>query len=299
MVRRRRTRSGGSMKPQAVAVAVAVGKHREDSDGYGRCRWPALYGGPSAGISVFSEWRWSVQEAAGDGVGGLGGQLGVKFAGATWVCPRAPTRRRGPAAPGPPPLSPVWPTVSPPLSRRPSTMSTTRRPVIGIFGAGKSGVAIARLALHAGYTVHIASSRTADDTDQLLGFVAPGAVATTAGELPERADLLVIAVPLRRFRELPLDALGGHVVVELMNYRPPIDGTLPEFRRRRTPLKHRRARRPPPEARRGGHGVRHAARPVPRECALISPTPTDADGDGDGVTPGARAPPRRRPAASA
>lgn len=108
-------------------------------------------------------------------------------------------------------------------------MSTTRRPVIGIFGAGKSGVAIARLALDAGYTVQISSSGPADDTDQLLRFVAPGAVATTAHELPERADLLVIAVPLRRFRELPLDALGGHVVVDVMNYWPPIDGTLPEF----------------------------------------------------------------------
>ncbi|WP_419703050.1 NADPH-dependent F420 reductase [Promicromonospora sp. NFX87] len=108
-------------------------------------------------------------------------------------------------------------------------MNSASRPVIGVFGAGKSGVAIARLALDAGYTVRIASSGTAEDTDQLLRFVAPGAVATTAHDLPAEADVLVIAVPLRRFRELPLDALAGHVVVDVMNYWPPIDGALPEF----------------------------------------------------------------------
>lgn len=108
-------------------------------------------------------------------------------------------------------------------------MSTTRRPVIGIFGAGKSGVAIARLALDAGYAVQIASSGTAEDTDQLLRFVAPGAVAADARDLPVEGDILVLTVPLRRFRDLPLHALAGHVVVDVMNYWPPIDGILPEF----------------------------------------------------------------------
>ncbi|GAA1738773.1 hypothetical protein GCM10009809_37550 [Isoptericola hypogeus] len=108
-------------------------------------------------------------------------------------------------------------------------MSTTRRPVIGIFGAGKSGVAIARLALDAGYTVRIASSGNADDTDQLLRFVAPGAEAVDTRDLPALADVLVLAVPLRRFRELPLHGLAGHIVIDVMNHWPPIDGLLPEF----------------------------------------------------------------------
>lgn len=108
-------------------------------------------------------------------------------------------------------------------------MSTTRRPVIGIFGAGKSGVAIARLALDAGYTVRVASSGSADDTDQLMRFVAPGAEAVNRDDLPAEADVLVLAVPLRRFRELPLHALAGHVVIDVMNHWPPIDGLLPEF----------------------------------------------------------------------
>ncbi|WP_253869234.1 NADPH-dependent F420 reductase [Promicromonospora umidemergens] len=108
-------------------------------------------------------------------------------------------------------------------------MNSASRPVIGIFGAGKSGVAIARLALDAGYTVHVATSGTVEDTDQLLRFVAPGVIAATVRDLLTLADILIIAVPLRRFRELPLHAMAGHIVIDVMNYWPPIDGTLPDF----------------------------------------------------------------------
>lgn len=126
---------------------------------------------------------------------------------------------RRPRPQGPPPT----------ISLETCAMSSQTLPVLGVFGAGKSGVAIARLALHAGYTVKIASSGTAEDTDQLLQFVAPGATPSTARDLPGQTDVIVLAVPLRRFRALPLDALGGHIVIDVMNYWPPIDGVLPQF----------------------------------------------------------------------
>lgn len=108
-------------------------------------------------------------------------------------------------------------------------MSRTHRPVIGIFGAGKVGVAIARLALAAGYTVHIASTGTATDTANVTRYFAPGATPADSHDLPLLADILILAVPLRRFRELPLAAMASHIVIDLMNYWPPLDGTLPEF----------------------------------------------------------------------
>lgn len=108
-------------------------------------------------------------------------------------------------------------------------MNASRRPVIGIFGAGKVGVALARLAVDAGYTVHIASSGSAEETGRLTRYFAPGAVAVNAEELPALADILIIAVPLHRFRELPLAAIGGRIVIDVMNYWPPINGVLPEF----------------------------------------------------------------------
>ena len=108
-------------------------------------------------------------------------------------------------------------------------MSSTPRPVIGIFGAGKVGITIARLALAAGYTVHIASSGTATDTAKLTRFFAPTARPADSHDLPGLADILFIAAPLRRFRELPLAAMGGHIVIDVMNYWPPLDGLLPEL----------------------------------------------------------------------
>jgi 8-hydroxy-5-deazaflavin:NADPH oxidoreductase len=49
-------------------------------------------------------------------------------------------------------------------------------PVIGIIGAGKSGTAIARLALGAAYPVMIAASGSADQTAMMTDIVTPGAV---------------------------------------------------------------------------------------------------------------------------
>ncbi|MFC7725464.1 NADPH-dependent F420 reductase [Nocardioides sp. GCM10028917] len=114
-------------------------------------------------------------------------------------------------------------------------MSTTPRPVIGIFGAGKVGIALARLAVDAGYTVHIASSGTTADTAGITRFFAPAALPADGDDLPGLADVLVIAVPLRRFRELPLAAMAGRIVIDAMNYWPPIDGTLPEFQHTHRP----------------------------------------------------------------
>jgi predicted dinucleotide-binding enzyme len=113
-------------------------------------------------------------------------------------------------------------------------VTTTSVPVpargtIGIIGAGKSGVAIARLALGAGYAVNIASSGTARDTAVMTDIVSPGARAVDIDDVTDGASMVVVAVPLRRFRALPLHLLAGHVVIDVMNYWPPIDGILPEF----------------------------------------------------------------------
>lgn len=108
--------------------------------------------------------------------------------------------------------------------------SPPKRPeTIGIFGAGKSGVAIARLALDAGYTVKVASSGSAEDTALMTDIVSPGAEAVEVHELADAADIVVLAVPLRRFHDLPLQLLAEHTVIDVMNYWPPIDGALAEF----------------------------------------------------------------------
>ncbi|MFL0359395.1 NADPH-dependent F420 reductase [Curtobacterium flaccumfaciens] len=111
-------------------------------------------------------------------------------------------------------------------------MTTSAAPApgtIGIIGAGKSGTALARLALAAGYRVQIASSGTVADTALMMRFVAPGVAATDIEHVADGTDFVVIAVPLRRFRALDPELFAGRTVVDVMNYWPPIDGTLPEF----------------------------------------------------------------------
>lgn len=74
-------------------------------------------------------------------------------------------------------------------------MPTTTPQRVGIIGAGKSGAAIARLALAAGIPVTVASSGPANETAELLRFVAPGAVASTVEELPVQVDIVAVPFP--------------------------------------------------------------------------------------------------------
>jgi predicted dinucleotide-binding enzyme len=109
-----------------------------------------------------------------------------------------------------------------------STVNTTVT-TIGILGAGRVGSAIARTALKAGYAVHIAGSGPAADIELIVDIVIPGAVPMTAAEVAETSDLVVLAVPMHKFRSVDPSTLAGRLVVDTMNYWQPIDGELDEF----------------------------------------------------------------------
>ena len=101
--------------------------------------------------------------------------------------------------------------------------------IIGILGAGRVGTAVARRALAAGYQVRVASSRPASDIALVLQFTAPGAVASDAADVIAQSDIIVLALPLSKYRSLPADQFAGKIVIDTMNYWAPTDGTLPEF----------------------------------------------------------------------
>jgi 8-hydroxy-5-deazaflavin:NADPH oxidoreductase len=95
---------------------------------------------------------------------------------------------------------------------------------LGIVGAGKFGTTLARAAIAAGYDVAISGSGPADDIALTVAVLAPGAHATTTPEVVRHADIVVLAVPTHRFRELPSDLFAGKILIDAMNYWQPVDG---------------------------------------------------------------------------
>jgi predicted dinucleotide-binding enzyme len=100
---------------------------------------------------------------------------------------------------------------------------------LAIVGAGKLGTTIARAAIAAGYDVAVSGSGAADDIALTIDVLAPGARAVTTEEVVDHADVIVLAVPAHRFRELARDLFAGKILIDTMNYWPPVDGDDPEL----------------------------------------------------------------------
>jgi 8-hydroxy-5-deazaflavin:NADPH oxidoreductase len=95
---------------------------------------------------------------------------------------------------------------------------------LGIVGAGKIGTAIARAAVAGGYDFAVAGSGPAERIELIVDVLAPGARAVSTDEVVRSADLIVLAIPMHRVRELPRDLFAGKILVDAMNYWQEIDG---------------------------------------------------------------------------
>jgi predicted dinucleotide-binding enzyme len=106
-------------------------------------------------------------------------------------------------------------------------------PRLAVLGAGHSGPVIARMALAAGFPVSIAASGDPDTIALITDVVAPGAEPRWAADAVQESDIVVMAIPLHKFPSFDPDLVAGKLVVDVMNYWPPVNGVVDMFEDRR------------------------------------------------------------------
>jgi 8-hydroxy-5-deazaflavin:NADPH oxidoreductase len=100
---------------------------------------------------------------------------------------------------------------------------------IGLIGAGMIGGTIARLAVDCGHDVVLSNSRGPDTLADLVARLGPHATAADPSGAATAGDLVVVTIPLKHYRSVPVVELSGKTVVDTNNYYPERDGRFPEL----------------------------------------------------------------------
>jgi 8-hydroxy-5-deazaflavin:NADPH oxidoreductase len=102
-------------------------------------------------------------------------------------------------------------------------------PTIGLIGAGHIGSQVARLAVAHGYDVVLSNSRGPETLSTLVAELGPKARAGTPVDAARAADIAVVTVPLKNYKQVPVEPLAGKVVIDTNNYYPQRDGHIAEL----------------------------------------------------------------------
>jgi 8-hydroxy-5-deazaflavin:NADPH oxidoreductase len=100
---------------------------------------------------------------------------------------------------------------------------------IGLIGAGHIGSQVARLAVSRGYDVVISNSRGPETLAGLVAELGPRARSATPEEAAAAGDIVVVTIPLKNYRQVPVAPLAGKIVIDTNNYYPERDGHIPEL----------------------------------------------------------------------
>jgi hypothetical protein len=100
---------------------------------------------------------------------------------------------------------------------------------IGLIGAGQIGSQVARLAVANGYKVVLSNSRGPETLADLVAELGPQARAATPIDAAKAGDIVVVTVPLKAYKSVPVEPLAGKIVIDTNNYYPQRDGHIPEL----------------------------------------------------------------------
>jgi len=100
---------------------------------------------------------------------------------------------------------------------------------IGLIGAGHIGSQVARLAVRSGHDVVISNSRGPETLSDLVAELGPKARAATVDDAAKAGDIVVVTIPLKNYRSVPVEPLAGKIVIDTNNYYPERDGHIAEL----------------------------------------------------------------------
>lgn len=101
----------------------------------------------------------------------------------------------------------------------------------GIIGAGNIGSHVARAVIALGHEVVIANSRGPETLSALIEDLGPSARAASAHDAGAAGDVVVVAVPFGKYKDVPVEPLAGKIVLDANNYYWERDGGFGELDR--------------------------------------------------------------------
>jgi 8-hydroxy-5-deazaflavin:NADPH oxidoreductase len=100
---------------------------------------------------------------------------------------------------------------------------------ISLIGAGHIGSQLARLAVKHGYDVVLSNSRAPETLSELVAELGPHARAASVADAAKAGDIVVVTIPLKAIKTVPVAPLAGKTVIDTNNYYPQRDGHIPEL----------------------------------------------------------------------
>jgi hypothetical protein len=101
-----------------------------------------------------------------------------------------------------------------------------------MIGAGMIARAVAAVAIKHGHEVMVSNTRTPDTLFSLVGTL--GCKAGSPEEAAAFGDIVLVAIPLKNYKSVPVAPLEGKIVLDANNYYPERDGHIGELDRDET-----------------------------------------------------------------
>ncbi len=100
---------------------------------------------------------------------------------------------------------------------------------IGFIGSGHIGSTVGRLAVDHGHDVVMSNSRGPDTLQDLVSALGPRASAASATDAAVAGDIVVVSIPFKHYRDVPVAETAGKTVIDTNNYYAERDGEIAEI----------------------------------------------------------------------